>query len=88
MLSTLPLHVYLTNTLAHFCSCYRDGRWITAVNDSSVAQDKKGTNLRGGVGKEAVWNQVLWSLSQNCGLSSLEQLETPGELSVDSFLSA
>lgn len=51
-------------------------------------QDERETNLRGGVGNEAVGNQVLWSLSQNGGLSSLEQLETPGELSVDSFLSA
>lgn len=51
-------------------------------------QNSRGTDLRGGVEKEDVWNQVLWSFSQNCGLSSLELLETPCELSAETFLSA
>lgn len=45
-------------------------------------------DLLGGVEKEDDWNQVLWSFSQNCGLSSLELLETPRELSAEPFLSA
>lgn len=58
------------------------------VLDFVHPRSSRGTDLRGGGEKEDVWNQVLWSFSQNCGLSSLELLETPCELSAETFLSA